>query len=524
MDIHCGNNNDKTYRREIFIVVLCLLIGFVLRFYAFDQKSLWIDEIHTFNDSRDDLQGQIEFYEKSPTYPHPPLFFILTHQFYPFTKPERDLRTIPLIFGTLSIPMIFFLSRLFSPAIAVPCTLALTFMVYHVYLSQDGRPYSFLLFFGMAALYFLLRHLETTKKIYLTLAALALGILFYSSYHSIAFILFCQFLWFYRTSREQKRIKLTSFFILNGLILLICIPWGVFVSLNRSGQSFLDLFDRQEIGSFSSILIGILKDWLPGDFLLICSIILLVLFPFFLRDKINGIILLATSILPIGGVYSFCKIFDINHFITSRYFVNFLPLFLISLFLCIDGIEARFQGLKRFLKLKFLFLFLFIATNLIILPLYYRSEKQDFRGLAGYLSGQLRQGDKIFVNSAAYIPGILHYFRIKPTGRYYIIPFEWKKPGKEIEFKKPFLFRDETFTIYSGTTCCAQYVQDGSRLWIVVGEGIAKDLRKTPPFVLKGCFDGSFSFFRRFQSDASMYLFLWDPKSPQEKGIDLPIE
>jgi signal transduction histidine kinase len=24
--------------------------------------------------------------------------------------------------------------------------------------------------------------------------------------------------------------------------------------------------------------------------------------------------------------------------------------------------------------------------------------------------------------------------------------------------------------------------------------------------------------------DASIYLFLWDPKSPEEKGIDLPIE
>jgi len=41
---------------------------------------------------------------------------------------------------------------------------------------------------------------------------------------------------------------------------------------------------------------------------------------------------------------------------------------------------------------------------------------------------------------------------------------------------------------------------------------------------LKGRFDGSVSNFRIFPSDASMYLFLWDSRSPGEKGIDMAIE
>src|SRR4030042_5697995 len=100
---------DRKARKEILILFLCILVGFALRLYTFDQKSLWIDEIHTFNDSRDGLKGQIEFYKRNPTYLHPPLFFVLTHFFYPFTKPKRNLHIIPLIFGTLSIPMIYFL-------------------------------------------------------------------------------------------------------------------------------------------------------------------------------------------------------------------------------------------------------------------------------------------------------------------------------------------------------------------------------------------------------------------------------
>src|SRR3974377_1866335 len=127
-----------TTRKEVFVLILCLLIGFALRFYTFGEKSLWVDEVYTFNDSRVDLNGQIKFYKENPTFLHPPLFFVLTHLFHPFENPERDLRVIPLIFGTLSIAMMYLLARSFSPDIALPCTLSLTFMAYHISLSQDG--------------------------------------------------------------------------------------------------------------------------------------------------------------------------------------------------------------------------------------------------------------------------------------------------------------------------------------------------------------------------------------------------
>jgi hypothetical protein len=53
---------------------------------------------------------------------------------------------------------------------------------------------------------------------------------------------------------------------------------------------------------------------------------------------------------------------------------------------------------------------------------------------------------------------------------------------------------------------------------------MAKEIKDKSPCVLKGYFDGSFLNFNRFPTDASMYLFLWDPKFPGEKGIEMPIE
>jgi hypothetical protein len=173
---------------------------------------------------------------------------------------------------------------------------------------------------------------------------------------------------------------------------------------------------------------------------------------------------------------------------------------------------------------KLLFLVLFIASNLTILPLYYRAEKQDFRSLVSYLNTHLRDGDSVIVGTFTYIPGILHYFKVYPKGRHYSIPYSWKVPGKEFEFKVSLVSQNRNFAIYHSNIPYAQYVADGSRLWIVVGKETAKEIKKNFPCVSKGYFDGSFSLFRRFPSDASMCLFLWDPKSPDEKGMDVPMK
>jgi mannosyltransferase len=510
-------------RKQIFLLFLCLLIGFALRFYQFDRKSLWIDEIHTFNESREGLRGQLKYYQEDPTNLHPPLFYILTHLFYPFNNPERDLRIIPLIFGTLSIPMIYFLSRSFSPSIALPCTLSLTFMTYHIYFSQDGRMYSLIMFLGMAGLYFFIKHLKTFKKRYLVFAAIFYAILFHTSYTSILFIVLSQMLWFFQTNGNQKKFTIQSFSILNGFTLFLCIPWVLFILLNYKGQPIMDPLNIQDIGSFANIMYGIFNDWAPHAPLTIASLILLIFFPFFSKNMGNSLILLGLFVLPVGGLYLYCKLFNVTQFITSRYFINFLPLFFITLYSSLDTIEFKFKRLKKLMRPSLLFLILFIASNLIILPLYYQKEKQDFRGLVNYLRTHIRDGDKIVVGTFTYIPGILHYFGVYPKNRHYSIPYHWINPGKEFEFKASLTLQNRNFDIYHSNIPYARYVADGSRLWIIVGKGTAaEEAKRNRACILKENFDGSYAMFRKFPSDASMHLFLWDPKSPGEKGIDLP--
>jgi hypothetical protein len=140
-----------------------------------------------------------------------------------------------------------------------------------------------------------------------------------------------------------------------------------------------------------------------------------------------------------------------------------------------------------------------------------------------YLKSHLREGDKIFIGELGYMPAILHYFGAYPEGRYQSIPFG-KETDKGIEFEKPFVYQNRIFTIYYSRICCDQYTSDGSRLWIVVGKGDAKKLKANSPFAFRGYFDGSFLNLNKFPYDASMFLFLFDPKSPNEKGLEIPIE
>ena len=510
-------------RKEILLVILCLLIGFGLRFYTFDQKSLWLDEIHTFNHSRDGFREQMEFYKENPTSLHPPLFFILTHLFYPFPKPERDLRILPLIFGALSIPMFYILARSFSPQIGLLATLFLTFMTYHISLSQEGRSYSLLMFLGMASVYFFLKHLETREKKYLFLVALVFAVLFHMSYSSVLFIVFSQILWFYGVRGESWKSRLSSFMFLNGLTLLFCFPWLIFLLLHFKGQLMMPPLQAKVDISFFSLLYGICHDWTPHHPLTVASSVLLLLFPCLSEDRKNALVLVSILVLPVIGLYFFCKVFDVAHFVSSRYFINFLPLFFVSLCMSLRALQARLKERQKTFRVALLFIILFLASNFLTLPLYYRSEKEDFRGLVKYLKANLREGDKIFDMSFDYMPGILHYFGVFPDARDYVIPF-WKLSDGEIEYRRPFVYQGKVFVIYHSRNCCAQYVADGSRLWMVAGKTAAKMIKKNSALPLKGFFDGSFLNFSRFPEDASIYLFLWDPSSPDEKGMDIPIE
>jgi hypothetical protein len=509
--------------KDILFVLAFTSIAFGLRIYTFEKKSLWIDEIYTFNDSRDGLRGQIRFYTENPTYLHPPLFYLLTHLFYPFSKPERDLRLIPLFFGILSVPMLYLLSRQLSAAIAPYCTACLTFMVYHISLSQDGRAYAMVMFLAMATLYSFLKFLETRKKAYMLGVPVGYALLFYTSYSSFPFIVFSQLLWFYRPQGRGKEFPWVSFLTVHGIFFSLIAPWVSFLVGHYRGQPLMDPQHVEGVGSLWNLFSSVLNDWAPHPPLMLISAILLILMPFFMKERRNVVLLESLFTLPLLSIWILGKAFSLNHFLSSRYFVAFLPLFLISVYLSLEAMVLRFPGIRRLARPMIILTLLFVGVNIVMLPLYFSAEKQDLRGLVAYLKGSLRPKDQIFDADRIYTPGILHYFGVYPSGRHYVVNFK-KKEGRIVEYWTSFRYKNLEFPIHHSRTCCQQYIDEGGRLWLVAGKSHAEVLRENPDFVFKGYFDGSFLNWNRFPTDASIYLFLYDPKSSHQPGIDMAIE
>jgi hypothetical protein len=179
--------------------------------------------------------------------------------------------------------------------------------------------------------------------------------------------------------------------------------------------------------------------------------------------------------------------------------------------------------LKRFFRLKLLFVLLFIISNIIILPLYYRSEKQDFRALVTYLDSQIKDNDIIILSTVAYFPAILHYFGVYPEARHYRIPCR-RISEDDIEYRISLKSKNNKFSITYSKKYWLHYAFDRNRLWLVVNKTTAKKEIDNPACTLKGYFDGSFLNFTRFPTDDSMYLFLYDPSSSEDKSTHIPFE
>ncbi len=127
-----------------FLLAVTLLAA-ILRFYHLGYASLWVDEILTWNmirpDRGFDYLGQVWDSIQGPLY----LLFV-----WPLMRIQENewmMRVPAAVAGTLTIPLFgYYLGRVVDHRAARLGTLLLAISPYHVWYSQEGRGYSFLIF------------------------------------------------------------------------------------------------------------------------------------------------------------------------------------------------------------------------------------------------------------------------------------------------------------------------------------------------------------------------------------------
>jgi len=154
-----GANQMKS---EYVLLSLVVILGSALRIYGLD-KSLWLDEVISVNRQRDiqSLVSHIDLPGK--------LYFIILHFFMIFGNDEVAARSPSVIFGVLSIYLIYKVGELFfgRPREGLIGAFLLSISTMHVWYSQEARYYSISMFLSLLSLFLFYKAIrENGKKLW----------------------------------------------------------------------------------------------------------------------------------------------------------------------------------------------------------------------------------------------------------------------------------------------------------------------------------------------------------------------
>jgi mannosyltransferase len=208
------------------LILLISSLGLLLRLLYLNSFGLSLDEglsVYFANSNLNDIVASRQHHN------NPPLFFLIAHAWISVFQPtETSLRTLAIVFGMLTIPMIALLgARLWDRATGSIAAFLMAVMIFPIHYSQLFRNYSLFLLLSTACFYFFIRTLEEDRKsIRFAYIAFAVALIYTHTYS--AFLLLAQNIYvllFYR----EKRILL-RWLTLQFVVILCALPWLIHLS------------------------------------------------------------------------------------------------------------------------------------------------------------------------------------------------------------------------------------------------------------------------------------------------------
>ncbi len=191
------------------MTIFFLLLSVFLRLVGLTQ-SFWLDEAAQIDESKVSFGALFD----QPIVPHPPFFRLLMHFWIPISHAEWFLRLPSVVFGVISIYVSYKIVRflgdkhkLLPSQVKKWSFFSLLFLSinqFHIYYSQEFRPYALTCLLGVMTTYFLLRK----RWVLYTGSAI---LLLYNAYFAI-FLLAVQ--WLYVFIYERKDFKKISSYLL----------------------------------------------------------------------------------------------------------------------------------------------------------------------------------------------------------------------------------------------------------------------------------------------------------------------
>jgi 4-amino-4-deoxy-L-arabinose transferase-like glycosyltransferase len=369
------------------ILLILTVIGAILRLYALDQASLWLDEAMTYLFS---INPFTEYWTliSAGGEVHPPLFYWLEYPMLALGHTETTLRFLPAIFGIITIPVIYFLgTEAVDRNTGILAAAFLTFSPFHLFYSQEARMYSLmLLFLALAMLSFFFAIKDESVKWWVIFGIFS-ALAFWTHFYSLILIAGLYIYFLVRTVKTDLTIKkLKGVGCSAAVLVLLCLPllaiaWKILIGRTAGAPTW---------GIRGLDVLTITFNQFSGNFLLIT--VLFVIF-FFLGLYMISRTRPETSILFIWlTILIFSASIGLSYFMpmVPRYLIGIIPIFFV-------GIASSYLAPARFKPDKKVVYFCLVLIVFVSLPglmnHYNTVSKEDWRNISVLISENTAPGD-----------------------------------------------------------------------------------------------------------------------------------
>ncbi len=374
-------------------IILLTIIALVLRLYRLDFNSLWLDEAVTLRFARLPMPAVFDVMVHGEY--NPPLFFWVEHIAIMFGDSEWMLRIVPAVVGTLTVPAFFILGRMFlgRPEGLLAAAL-LTFSPFHIYYSQEARPYVLALFLITVSLIFLLKGCESGKMTeWIAGGLLAAAALWCHFYVAVLIIPLFAYL-FLKTYFRTKTMLLPC---ISGIAVFLaaCLPL-FYQGLRLAGMRVAGgaVFGSRGLTFISSVMTEF--SWYNVAAVLVFVFLLVLgLWSLFRQSKEKAFFILCCVLVPVLVSIPLSYMIPM----TPRYLIILLP------FLAL-GISASLSMIQTITRKKTAFVLLLAIIVVINIPAltgyYTENQKETWREFSGSFSQLTGPGDQVVL-----IPGYI---------------------------------------------------------------------------------------------------------------------
>lgn len=209
---------DNSPMFRYYVPFVLMLISIFWKFYFIDHRDISMDEPFTIYHAQKDLKGMIDLLSNGE--PNPPLFMILLHYWIKiFGIGPISVRMLPLLFNTLTIPIVYSIGlRFFNSWTGFVAACLFILSEYQFFIGLEARTYSLLSLLVAGSLYFFLTYLNDLKNTTALALLIIVNILLVYSHYFGWFIIFNQFLFASLFSKNLKSVLLAYIPVLSAFL------------------------------------------------------------------------------------------------------------------------------------------------------------------------------------------------------------------------------------------------------------------------------------------------------------------